>query len=249
MQADKLQVKIFASRSLMGKAAAGEVEKKMNELLAEKEEINIIFAAAPSQNEFLESLCGIKTLDWNRVNAFHMDEYIGLPQDAPQGFGNFLRSAIFDKLPFKNVYYLNGNTYDLNAECERYAGLLKKNPPDIVCMGIGENAHIAFNDPHVANFSDPAAVKVVDLDEACRWQQVNDGCFSRIEDVPTHALTLTIPALVKADNIFCMVPGPKKAAAVQHTIYSAVSEKYPSTILRNIANSCLYIDVDSAANF
>src|SRR5690606_5367103 len=212
----------------------------IQELLATQELVNIIFAAAPSQNEFLEALVQQEGIEWNRVNAFHMDEYIGLPMDAPQRFGRFLDDRLFKKVSFRSVNYLNGNAANIEEECQRYTALLKQYPTDIVCMGIGENCHIAFNDPHVANFDDSAWVKVVDLDLACRQQQVNDGCFTGLNLVPTHALTLTIPALVAAPAIFCMVPGPNKAAAVKHTLSDAISARYPSTILRRHLNAILY---------
>jgi len=175
-----------------------------------------------------------------------MDEYIGLPQTAPQGFGNFLRERLFDRKPFRSVNYLDGQCELKETECQRYSQLLRENPADIVCMGIGENGHIAFNDPHVANFSDKELVKVVDLDDFCRQQQVNEGCFAAIDQVPTHALTVTIPVLMNAGFIFCMVPGINKARAVANTIEQEISEIYPSTVLRNHKAAILYIDTQSA---
>ena len=243
---DDLRVNVFVSRREMGVAAARDVVEKVLELLKSKDAVNMIFAAAPSQNEFLEALCQDQSIDWGRVNAFHMDEYIGLPKDASQRFGNFLKTRLFDRLPFGAVHYLDGHAADPAAECARYEALLRAMPPDVVCMGIGENTHIAFNDPHVADFKDRHLVKVVDLDGPCRQQQVNDGCFAALDLVPTHALTLTVPALVQGAYIFCMVPGEKKAAAVCHTLYELVSEHYPSTILRTHPHATLYLDADSA---
>src|SRR5690606_26910170 len=156
---DLLTVAQFEDRPAMGKAAAEAVITHIQELLATQELVNIIFAAAPSQNEFLEALVQQEGIEWNRVNAFHMDEYIGLPMDAPQRFGRFLDDRLFKKVSFRSVNYLNGNAANIEEECQRYAALLKQYPTDIVCMGIGENCHIAFNDPHVANFDDPAWVK------------------------------------------------------------------------------------------
>lgn len=244
---DDLRVNVFTSRGEMGVVAARDVMERVRELLRLKDTVNMIFAAAPSQNEFLEALCQDKTIDWSRVNAFHMDEYVGLAEEATQRFGNFLKARIFETLPFGAVYYLNGNAADPAAECARYEALLKAMPPDVVCMGIGENTHIAFNDPHVADFKDKHLVKVVDLDGPCRQQQVNDGCFATLEQVPTHALTLTVPVLMQGTYIFCMVPGEKKASAVRHTLYDLVDEQHPSTILRTHPNAMLYLDTDSAA--
>jgi len=205
----------------------------------------MIFAAAPSQNEFLDALILQPGIAWERIAAFHMDEYIGLPTDAPQGFGNFLRERLFDKVPFGAVHYMDENASDPDAECRRYEALLRKYPTDIVCMGIGENCHIAFNDPHVADFKDAALVKKVGLDPTSRWQQVHDGCSGKLEEVPEYAITLTIPALVAASVVFCMVPAAHKAEAIRHTLTDEISEKYPSTILRRHANATLFIDQDS----
>ena len=197
---DSLAVRIYADRTAMGAAAARDGAALLRRLLAQQDTVRAVFAAAPSQNEFLEALCAAPDIDWKRVTAFHMDEYVGLDAAAPQGFGNFLRARVFDRLPFGQVCYLNGNAPDVEAECSRYAGLLAQAPIDIVFMGIGENGHIAFNDPPVAEFDDPAAVKVVALDEVCRNQQVHDGCFADIGQVPTHALTLTVPTLAGAKH-------------------------------------------------
>lgn len=247
MTAGKLQTKIYDTRASMGREAVKAASEKIRELLTQKGEINIIFAAAPSQNEFLASLLQNEQVEWGRINAFHMDEYIGLEESAPQGFGNFLRDRIFGKVPFKTVNYLKGNAADIEGECERYSELLRKYPTDIVCMGIGENGHIAFNDPHVAFFDDPKLVKTVELDQKCRNQQVNDGCFANINKVPTHALTLTIPALMAGTYIFCMVPAKSKAEAVFNTVMSEITEKCPATILRTHENAILFTDSDSAA--
>ena len=245
-QQELLTVKIFPSIQQMGKCAATEVADKACELLKEKSEINMIFAAAPSQNEFLSHLIQSKRIDWSRINAFHMDEYIGINPEAPQSFGNFLRQRIFDKVPFKTVNYLNGQAENLEEECKRYSELLLHHPVDIVCLGIGENGHIAFNDPDVANFNDSQLVKIVTLDPICRQQQVNEKCFDTFDLVPAKALTLTIPALLKADWMFCIVPFKNKANAVYNTLYGEISEKCPASILRKKENSCLYLDPESA---
>lgn len=155
-----------------------------------------------------------------------MDEYIGIHAEAPQSFGNFLRQRIFDKVPFKTVNYLNGQAENLEEECKRYSELLLRHPVDIVCLGIGENGHIAFNDPDVANFNDSQLVKVVELDPICRQQQVNEKCFETFDLVPAKALTLTIPALLKADWMFCIVPF--KIKPMQYII--PFMEKFPKNV-------------------
>ena len=245
-KADKLSVNIYDTRKNMGAAAAADIAACIKELLGRKSEIYMIFAAAPSQNEMLEALIADKEIEWNRVHALHMDEYVNLPSDAPQGFGNFLRRAIFDRAPFASVNLI-GTDADSEATCRRYDALLAANKVDIVCMGIGENGHIAFNDPHVADFNDPCRIKKVDLDQKCRQQQVNDGCFASLDQVPTHALTLTVPTLYNVENIFCVVPAATKAEAVKNTVNGPVSEICPASILRTHDNAILYTDNDSAA--
>ena len=243
---DKLTVEIYESRTLMGEAAARDIKTKIAELLEESQEINMIFAAAPSQNDVLKSLVEDKEIEWNRVNAYHMDEYIGLDKDAPQGFGNFLKDHIFGLVPFKSVNYIDITATDPEKEAERYGKLLDENPTDIVIMGIGENGHIAFNNPPVADFKDKKTVKPVKLDEICRQQQVNDGCFATIDDVPTHAMTLTVPTLVKAPYLFCIVPASTKAKAVYETLNGSIDEHCPASVLRTHDNAKLYLDNESS---
>lgn len=243
---DRLVYRIYDSRAEMGQAAADDAYVILSALLKEKDEVNVIFAAAPSQDTMLAALKQ-KDLDWSRINAFHMDEYVGLPQDAPQGFFNFLSDAIFSHLPFGTRNRIDGTAADADAECARYAALLKQHPCDLCLMGIGENGHIAFNDPHVALFDDPAVVKTVTLDEVCRQQQVNDGCFRTLDDVPKQAFTLTIPALFAAKNIICVVPAKTKANAVYNTINGDISERCPASVLRRHENAVLYLDPDSAS--
>lgn len=244
-KADSLEFRIYDSRRAMGEAAAQDVTDAVMSVLANKEICNMIFAAAPSQMEMLEALAG-KDLPWGRIRAFHMDEYAGLDGNAPQGFGNFLRAALFDKCPFGRVEYICGTADDLEAECRRYGLLLKQNPADIVCMGIGENGHLAFNDPHVADFTDELSVKLVTLDETCRTQQVHDGCFASLEEVPRQALTLTIPVLTRPKRLFCVVPGHTKARAVSDAVRGPISENCPASILRRCGNAVLYLDPPSA---
>lgn len=245
LQAGKLRVDIHENRKVMGEEAAKECAAKIKELLSVQPEVNVIFAAAPSQNEFLAALLQDDEIEWKRINAFHMDEYVGLNKEAPQGFGNFLRDRLFGKLPFKSVNYMCGNGAEPEEECKRYTDLIKKFPTDIVCMGIGENGHLAFNDPHVALFDDNKVVKVVELDDKCRNQQVNDGCFKSIREVPTYALTLTIPPLLSAKYIFCMVPAKTKAKAVFNTVKGEITEMCPASILKTHENAVLYTDMDS----
>ena len=244
---DNLKVNVYSSRDEMGAAAARDVKAAILRALDEKETINMIFAAAPSQNEVLANLAHDSEIPWGRVNAFHMDEYIGLDKNAPQGFGNFLRDHIFGIAPFASVNYIRIDAPDAEEECARYENLLRANPVDIVVLGIGENGHIAFNDPPFADFKDTRLVKTVKLDEVCRNQQVNDGCFAKIDDVPTHALTLTVPALTSGRELYCIVPAKTKANAVYATLNGEITPDCPASVLRTHPCATLYLDPDSAS--
>ena len=230
----------------MGQAAGQSVAEKMKEILRMRKALSIVFASAPSQNEFLEELSQSPGIHWNEVTAFHLDEYVGLPTDAPESFGHFLRVKLFEKVDPGDVYYLNGMAGDLEAECQRYAGLLKDHPLDIACIGIGENGHLAFNDPPFADFQDPLLVKIVELDLVSRQQQVRDECFMSLQEVPRKAITFTIPAILSAKFIYCMVPGHSKAEAVKRTLEGPISTSCPASILRKHENAILFLDRDSA---
>ena len=245
---DKLTVQVYETRREMGDAAGRDIADCLRKLLAEQDEVNMIFAAAPSQNETLDALCAADGIDWTRVNAFHMDEYIGLAEGDSRTFVTYLNGHIFGKLPFKAVYCIRGFENDIDAECARYTELLERYPTDITVLGIGENGHIAFNDPWIAQFNDDVLIKKVPLDEVCRMQQVHDGCFPTLDDVPTHALSLTIPALTKAKAMFCSVPAKTKREAVTRTVNERISEDCPATIMRLHDNAVMYCDSDSGAD-
>lgn len=244
---DQLQVRLFSNRSALGRAAGLEIAQRLKRVLQEQNQAVVIFAAAPSQNETLDILREVEDIDWRRVVALHMDEYVGLPPSAPQLFGCYLRERIWDTVNPGSVHFLNGNTSNLADECQRYSDLLRLHPADIVCGGIGENGHLAFNDPHVADFTDTSLVKVVELDVACRRQQVHDGCFAHLRVVPTQALTLTIPAIIQARWFYCMVPGNTKTHAVKATLLDPISENVPATIIRTHPRATLFIDEDSGS--
>lgn len=243
---DYLVCKVFSDRDSMGKYAGRQIAETMRKLLRSQREINMVFAAAPSQNEVLSYLVQENDIDWSRVNAFHMDEYIGLEKDSPKLFGHYLENAIFKHVNINKVYYI-GSEGSSEELCKRYEQLLKDHPIDIVCLGIGENGHIAFNDPHVADFNDSKLVKVVDLCEECRLQQVNDKTFDTIDEVPKYAITLTIPALMSAKYLFCTVPTQLKAAAVYRTMTDEINEIVPATIMRRHKNAVMFTDVDGAS--
>ena len=246
-QADGLRVLIFDTRVEMGKQAAADIAAAMKTVLAKKKRLSMVFASAPSQNEMLAYLAATGGIDWQRVIAFNMDEYIGIPADAPQGFGNFLKKALYDKVKPGRVELFDCTAADPTQECRRYAELLLNDPPEIVLFGIGENGHLAFNDPPVADFDDPLIVKTVALDSASRNQQVNDGCFARLDLVPTHAYTVTIPALLRAGQMFGVAPTGRKADAIYATFYGEISTVYPASALRTHTAATLYTDLDGAA--
>ena len=241
-----MEIEVLDSREEMGIAAAKRVAEKIRELQQEKSLIRMMFAAAPSQLEFLQALVKEK-INWTGIVAFHMDEYIGLPASHSASFRNFLNRHLFDLVPFAEIHRIQGELEDPQMEADRYAALLREAPMDIICLGIGENTHLAFNDPHVADFQDPNWVKLVDLDAACRQQQVNDGCFQSLEQVPALAITVTLPALFSGGYLFCMVPGKNKAPAVLYTLQEAISPVFPSTLLRKHPSVVLFLDRDSAA--
>jgi glucosamine-6-phosphate deaminase len=239
-----LAVHVASSRSAMGARAAADVASEIRTLLAKQEGVRIMFAAAPSQSEMLFSLAQASGIDWSRVSAFHMDEYLGLPEGATQRFGVWLRRTIFDKVPFGAVHLIEpGNDPDRTAD--DYADKLNAAPIDIVCCGVGVNGHLAFNDPP-ADFSDPLTVRIVALDSRSRQQQVDDRCFAAIEAVPAHAITVTIPALLSARTIFCTVPGPQKNQAIRKMLEQPITPQCPATALRLHPGCTLYLDPDSA---
>ncbi|MDR0870152.1 MAG: glucosamine-6-phosphate deaminase [Planctomycetaceae bacterium] len=237
---DNATLNVHPNRFLAGQVAGNAAAAAVRNALEKKKRVRMVFAAAPSQNETLAALVTAPGVDWMRVIAFHMDEYIGLPANAPQRFTRYLRDRIFSKLPFAEIHLLNG--IDPEKLCKEYSEKLAAAPIDVVCLGIGENGHIAFNDPPIADFNDPKLVKIVDLDEACRQQQVNDGCFSALDGVPKRAVSLTIPALMRGECLICTVPGKRKHNAVRTAMEQPVSPSCPASILRTHPNCTLFID-------
>ncbi len=248
MKTGQLNIVIHQTRQELGEQAGADASEAIKKAIAEKGEARVIFAAAPSQNETLQTLVQAKDIDWTHVTALHMDEYIGLPLDSSARFSHYLKTHCFDLLPFKQVFLLDEGDGKLspNELCTRYDHIIREAPIDVVCLGIGENGHIAFNDPDVADFNDPQTVKIVDLDMTCRQQQVNDGCFSSLEKVPKQAITLTIPTLMAGKCLICSVPGRRKKIAVENTIKAEISTDCPATIMRLHPNATLYLDAESS---
>lgn len=243
---DHLRVSIAADRASLGLLAAREAAVVLEAAIQTGGSARVILASAPSQNELLDALIE-SGVDWLRVTIFHMDEYVGLPPEHPATFRSYQRKHVLSRIKPAAFHGIRGEAADPAAECSRYHGLLREAPIDLVCLGIGENGHLAFNDPPVADFNDPEWVKPVELDHLCRQQQVNDGCFPTLADVPRTALTLTIPALLSARAVVGAVPGPRKAQAVRDTLKGPVSTACPASILRKHSNAALYLDKESAA--
>ena len=246
---DTLQVSVYEDRARAGRAAAGFVARSVRGRVDAAGRANVVFAAAPSQDEFLADLLAVKGIDWSKVHAFHMDEYLGLDAHHPASFRRYLAQRLFSfvDLPADRLHLIPGESTDRPLRtCLDYEDVLRAAPTDVVCAGIGENGHLAFNDPPVADFLDPLLVKVVRLDRLCREQQVHDKAFPTIDDVPTHAYTLTLPALLRAPVVSVIVPGERKAQAVLATLRGPISESCPASILRRHEGARLYLDRESA---
>lgn len=246
-RADGLNVYVYDTRARMGVAAAGAVAAELRRLAVSRGRAAAVFASAPSQNEFLAALVAAPGVDWSRVVGFHLDEYLGMDESAPQSFRRFLVERLVGKVALKEFHGLRGEAEDGAAECARYAQLLASEQPDFAVLGIGENGHLAFIDPPFCDFNDPMPVKVVELDEVCRTQQVHDGAFETLEEVPRHALSLTIPTIMACPKLFAIVPGPAKREAIRSALEGPVETSCPASILRRHADAHLFIDRDSAA--
>ncbi|CAN5752760.1 glucosamine-6-phosphate deaminase [soil metagenome] len=245
-QYDQLPVAIYPSNEALGQAAAQAARQIIQSAIAERGAANIIIATGNSQLTFLHALRDLDGIEWAKVTVFHMDEYVGIDPNHPASFPLFLRQHILDKVKPGKFYPVPGQVDDVEQACRDYAALLHAHPADLVAMGWGENGHIAFNDPPYADFEDPTWVKVVTLAEASRRQQVGEGHFATINDVPTQAITLTIPALLAPKQILCIVPEARKAEAVRACLTQPVSEDRPGSILRTLTHAQLYLDPDSA---
>ena len=247
---DSLNAAVFANRQDMGKAAAMHVASILQELQVDRDEIRIVVGSAPSQDEFFQHLTDSpqsNAIDWSKIVVFHMDEYVGLAEKHPQSFRTYQREHFVTKVPLKAFHQIGGEATNPQEECHRLSTLLAEKPIDLACCGIGENGHLAFNDPPVADFNDPELVKVVAMDEICRQQQVNDGCFPNIDAVPTHAITLTLKVFADAAKLSCVVPARTKAEAVAATLNDPISTDCPATLLRQHPDARLFLEPDSAA--
>ncbi|HRW06342.1 MAG TPA: glucosamine-6-phosphate deaminase [Caldilineaceae bacterium] len=246
-QYDSLPVAIYDSNDAMGRAAALAARIILQEALAARGHANVILATGNSQLTFLHALRDLDGIDWSKITVFHMDEYLGIDPNHPASFPYFLRQHILDQVKPGQFCPVPSQPHDVEDACRNYEALLRDYPADLVAMGWGENGHIAFNDPPYADFNDIVWVKVIALAEASRRQQVGEGHFASLDDVPTHAITLTIPALLAPKHILCIVPEARKAEAVRACLTEPVSEDRPGSILRTVHHARLYLDQESAA--
>lgn len=247
---DRLAVEIHATRAALGRASARAAGAYLRGVIAREGEARVVFGSAPSQDEFIAALIDRRVagpIDWSRVTVYHMDEYVGLAGDRPESFRSYLREHLLRHVPVGTFHPIAAEEPDSAAVCARYAAWLSEKPIDLVCLGFGENGHIAFNDPAVADFDDPALVKVVELDAACRQQQVNDGCFPSLDAVPARAITVTITVFRQARRLTAQVPGARKAAAVRAALRGSIATDCPASILRAHPNATLYLELESAS--
>ncbi|HYL53327.1 MAG TPA: glucosamine-6-phosphate deaminase [Acidimicrobiia bacterium] len=244
---DALTVKVFDDVASLAGAAAQDAARALRGAIDSRGEANVMLATGNSQLAFLAELVQFTDIAWDRVRAFHMDEYVNLSPAHPASFRRYMRERVASRLPLQEFHYLEGDTADADAEARRYEALLRAHPLDLCCCGIGENGHLAFNDPPVADFADPRDVKVVPLELASRRQQVGEGHFATLDDVPTHAITVTIPALLRAGSVLVIVPEARKAQPVHDALYGPISTACPSSILRRYPNATLYLDAESSA--
>lgn len=243
---DALTVHVLEDEQTMAKSAAETAGRVMEEVIAARGSARIVLATAASQVSFYQALVANKGIDWSRITVFHLDEFLGLSEADPAGFGFFLTKHLLTQVPLGNVYKLRGDALLPIEECERYEALLREAPIDLCCVGIGENGHIAFNDPGVADFQERRWVKLVKLDARCREQQVKDKMFVSLEKVPLYAYTLTIPAICASRVVLGVAPGRHKAEAVMKTLQGSVSTTCPASILRIHPKASLYLDENAA---
>lgn len=243
---DALTVRVGADTDEMARDAAAAAAAALRTAIDGRGEANLMLATGNSQLLFLAQLIELPGVAWERVRAFHMDEYVGLPPTHSASFQRYMRERVASQLPVKEFHYLSGDAADPELEALRYEGLLRAHPLDLCCAGIGENGHLAFNDPPVADFADARDVKIVALEPESRRQQVGEGHFATIDDVPTHAITVTIPALLRAASVLVIVPEARKAEPVHGALYGPITTALPASILRRQANATLYLDADSS---
>ncbi|HET7215177.1 MAG TPA: glucosamine-6-phosphate deaminase [Terriglobia bacterium] len=246
LKVNSLKVESYESTEAMGKAAAESAAESLRALAARNDVVGVIFATGASQMATLNALTSIPGLPWDKVVGFHMDEYIGIPDDHPASFRRYLRERLTSKVKMRQFYGVDGTSGNPDETCREYADLLRQYNPQLCLLGIGENGHLAFNDPAEANFDDPVDIKIVSLDTQCRQQQVNEGWFPNLKAVPTKAITLTIPTLLRVPRLIATVPGERKAHIVHRTLTEEISTRCPATIMRKHPDTTVYLDPASS---
>ncbi len=247
LQVGTLKVEIYEDSQSAGQAAAQAAADALTRLAEDSGDIGVIFATGASQIPTLRALTSIPGLPWERVIGFHMDEYEDMRAEHPASFRGYLRERLTSRVAMKEFNEIDGTVGDLDKLCRDYSARLHAANPRLCLLGIGENGHLAFNDPPVADFNDPTDMKVVTLDEPCRQQQFAEGWFKSIEDIPQRAVTLTIPALLRVPKLIASVPGPRKAHIVYRSLTEPISTNCPATILREHPDCTVYLDQQSAA--
>ena len=240
-----MEVRVAATAVELGEMAARDIADSLRESLQQQPRVRMIFAAAPSQSATLAALRCEPGIDWSRVTAFHMDEYLGLSHDAPERFGAWLMREFFSHVAIGEVYLIDTKNAP-EATCLAYTALVLEAPIDLVLLGVGTNGHLAFNDPP-ADLNDPETVRVVELDEMCRRQQVFDGCFPALDDVPRRAITLTVPTLIAGKALFCSIPGTHKSQAVKNMLEAPIGGACPATALQTHPRCTVYLDRESSS--
>ncbi|HXR38914.1 MAG TPA: glucosamine-6-phosphate deaminase [Terracidiphilus sp.] len=246
-KAGKMKLEIHSSRQAAGAAAARAAAEELRRLDRLNDSLGVIFATGASQFETLDALTSIPGLPWDKVQGFHMDEYVGIDENHPASFRRYLRERLTQRVAMRHFYEMDGNAADIDLFAREYIQKLDLANPKLCLLGIGENGHLAFNDPSEADFDDPQAIKVVSLDDVCRRQQVSEGWFASLDAVPKQALTLTIPTLFRLPKLIVSVPGSRKAQVVRRTIEESISTQCPSTLLRTHDDVTIYLDPDSAS--
>ncbi len=242
-----MHINILNDKRSLGRAAADKGAEFLRAALGAKEEISVIVATGASQFEMLEALIAQQDIDWSRVSVFHLDEYIGLPETHPASFRKYLRERFVARLPkLKEFVEVDGSAADIDAEIARLNQLISARDIDVCFAGIGENGHLAFNDPP-ADFETESPFIVVDLDEACRRQQFGEGWFPSLADVPAQAISMSIRQIMKSGQIVLSIPDERKAEAVRNCIEGAVSNLHPASILQRHANCHVFLDAASAS--
>ena len=244
---DSLRVRVYSNQEQLAQEIAREITQYFTETFLAQPSASAILATGNSQIKFLEQLIHLDGIDWSRITLFHMDEYLGIAADHPASFRHYLRERVENVVGPRAFHYLEGDALLPIRECERYAQLLRAQKIDLCCLGFGENGHLAFNDPPVADFNDARSVKIVKLDDVCRQQQIGEGHFPNLEAVPQYALTLTIPALCAARKMICIAPEKRKAQAVKDALKGPISTACPASFLRKQAHAILLLDADSAS--